>query len=146
MGPLSMRSVVLLAAAFAVAGCTADSAGRAGRRVYQGAAEREGSGAAPEDPAAAAAAPAGEPLAPGDEVDRSGLGGLPIGSPSVAAREGKPGQSDDASRRSRRKVDEEAEETGQFFAEKLAAARESIDRGDLAVATQVIESALELKP
>src|SRR5262245_8802061 len=116
MGPSSMRLVLLMAAAFGVAGCTAESAGRAGRRVYQGAGEREGAAPPPADPAAAAAeAPAAEPLAPGDAVDRSALEGLPIGSPSVA-RDGKP---DDPSRRSRRKVDEEAEETGQFFAEKI---------------------------
>src|SRR5262245_36228250 len=100
-----------IAVAGGAAACTAGAAERAGRRVYQGAAEKEASAGPDVGPAAAETA-AAEPVAPGDAVDRSALEGIPLGKTELA----RAGRADEPGRRARRKVDEEAEEGGEFFA------------------------------
>jgi hypothetical protein len=120
-------------------GCAVNrTIGGVDRAVYKPVADRNEI-APPPTPAAC------DPLAPGDavdpagKVDRSALEGIPIGSTAV----GRGAKPEDSGKRTRRRVDEETDE---FFADKVEAARDAIDHGSDEVAAQMIDAALELRP
>jgi hypothetical protein len=134
-GWATMR-VVAAVLALACAGCTANPGGRVYRGPSQDATERDAlSKAAAGTGDAVPGDPAGADALPGDAVPGDGVpAGRVVGTPSRPT---------DPTKRTRRRVDEDQEA---FFREKVETARAAIDRGDGALAAELVDGALALEP